>query len=506
MAQTQEGASLSRAPLFDGTDYVFWKIRMETYLISVDLNVWNIVTTKYTVPSIIPTGPDDKTKYELNVRAKHALLCGLTKDVFVKVMHCSSAYDIWKKLETIYQGDAKVKESKIITLKNQFESLRMKEDETVASYFLRVDEIVNSRKGLGEEVEEKEVVNKVIRTLLPKFETKVSTLEEKKSFSTMTLDNLQSILTAYEMRIGNNPSSSKETAFKVEKKEELDSESELSDAIEALFVRKLKKKYKGKLPFKCFNCGKAGHFAAQCPLSDQNSEEEKPEKFYKKKMWNPKRRFNTFKKKKSLFTKEDSGNESDDSPCEGDETLFMAKLEDVTSKTKNEFEDLDQGEIDLEGELLCALKEIKRLKKLVASHENSNQILQVELNDANLVISNLKCLLEEREKKIETLEQQSTKLQKQIERYESTIHLNDILSKQKLHKDLASLGFDKAESSRQNTKPATRKSFQPYNRTKPFRFGFFHGYCFYCNRFGHKVNTCRFLQQKISYVCLQSRI
>ncbi|GLJ14875.1 hypothetical protein SUGI_0242010 [Cryptomeria japonica] len=177
MAQTQEGASLSRAPLFDGTDYVFWKIRMETYLISVDLNVWNIVTTKYTVPSIIPTGPDDKTKYELNARAKHALLCGLTKDVFVKVMHCSSAYDIWKKLETIYQGDAKVKESKILTLKNQFESLRMKEDETVASYFLRVDEIVNSRKGLGEEVEEKEVVNKVIRTLLPKFETKVSTLE-----------------------------------------------------------------------------------------------------------------------------------------------------------------------------------------------------------------------------------------------------------------------------------------------------------------------------------------
>ena len=61
---------------------------------------------------------------------------------------------IWVKLETIYQGDEKVKESKLITLKTQFDNLKMNEDETIAAYFLRVDEIVSARRGLGEEVKE----------------------------------------------------------------------------------------------------------------------------------------------------------------------------------------------------------------------------------------------------------------------------------------------------------------------------------------------------------------
>ena len=40
------------------------------------------------------------------------------------------------------------------------------------------------------------------------------------------------------------------------------------DVTEETFVRRLKKglgKYKGKMPFKCFNCGKIRHFSSKCP-------------------------------------------------------------------------------------------------------------------------------------------------------------------------------------------------------------------------------------------------
>ena len=47
----------------------------------------------------------------------------------------------------------------------------MNEDENISAYFLKIDEIVNARKGLGKQVEEHDIVSKVIWLDLPKFET-----------------------------------------------------------------------------------------------------------------------------------------------------------------------------------------------------------------------------------------------------------------------------------------------------------------------------------------------
>ena len=65
------------------------------------------------------------------------------------------------------------------------------------------------------------------------------------------------------MRIGKDKSTTREASFKADKN--IDYEM---DVTEAKFVRRLKKgsrKYKGKLPFKCFNCGKIVHFSSKCP-------------------------------------------------------------------------------------------------------------------------------------------------------------------------------------------------------------------------------------------------
>ena len=111
---------------------------------------------------------------------------------------------IFPKLNIIYEGEYKVKESKIQKYKGQFESLKMKEEENIREYILRVDKIDNAIRGPWGKLKEREVVNKVLRTFPMKYDSKVSTLEEWDNLDAMTVDELHGIFIAYEMRMGQN--------------------------------------------------------------------------------------------------------------------------------------------------------------------------------------------------------------------------------------------------------------------------------------------------------------
>ena len=54
----------------------------------------------------------------------------------------------------------------------------MKEYENIAAYFLWFDETVNEMIGLGEEIKESVIVQKLLRSLPMRFDPKISTLEE----------------------------------------------------------------------------------------------------------------------------------------------------------------------------------------------------------------------------------------------------------------------------------------------------------------------------------------
>jgi hypothetical protein len=143
----------------------------------------------------------------------------------------------------------------------------MKEYETIGKYFLRVEELVNAMKALGEKIEEPSLVQKILRSLLDRFNPKVSAIEELNDLKALYFDQLLGMLTAYEMRIVKYKPTSREESFKADKNE--DSEP---DEIEEKFVRRLKKgsgKYQGKFPFKCFNYGKIDHFASKFPHKKQ---------------------------------------------------------------------------------------------------------------------------------------------------------------------------------------------------------------------------------------------
>jgi hypothetical protein len=76
---------------------------------------------------------------------------------------------------------------------------------------------VNAIIGLGEEIEESIIVQKVPRSLPMRFNINISTLEERSDINSISMDEMHGIFTAYEMRTEKENPDVKEAAFKASK-------------------------------------------------------------------------------------------------------------------------------------------------------------------------------------------------------------------------------------------------------------------------------------------------
>ncbi|XP_043702115.1 uncharacterized protein LOC122652439 [Telopea speciosissima] len=372
-----------RAPQFDGTNFTFWKRRMKFYLGSLGYDVWEAVLQEPTATSASSIDPEEGKKYVSNKKALNAITSALSDTKMAKLMTCTSAKQMWDKLISIQDASRRLN-------------------------------FVNAIRSMGETLIEDVVVAKVLRSMLPSFDSKVSALEESKDLDIVTLDEIHGALNAYEMMTGKGKGKAvdKEVAFKAFKrlaiKKKSDEEMSCEDEAKANFVRKLLRstgKYKGKLPLNCFDCGVIGHFASKCPNRRKKFDEEEDEP--KKKKRYQKKEFTSLKyrlKKRSLITKRDSDSSDTDLDEDSDgaysQDLFMAYqdkgIEKQVTKKEDKFDDDDllEAELNLEVELMSALDDLdderrknKKLTKLLnISNEQIKSLIEKSEEDLKFTI------------------------------------------------------------------------------------------------------------------------
>ena len=84
----------------------------------------------------------------------------------------------------------------VLNLKKDFEVLSMHEDETISKYSDRISAIINEIRSLGEDFLDSRVVENVLVTLPERFESKISSLEESKDLTKISLAEFMSALQA----------------------------------------------------------------------------------------------------------------------------------------------------------------------------------------------------------------------------------------------------------------------------------------------------------------------
>ena len=245
--------------------YDHWCMLMENFLRSKEY--WNLIE------QVIPTAEagveltegqkkvieDAKLK---DLKVKNYLFQAIDRSVLETILNKDTAKSIWDSLKQKYQGTARVQRAQRQALRKEFEMLNMKVGESVNEYFARTLTIANKMRVHGEKMEDVVVIEKILRSMTPKFDYVVCSIEESNDLDTLSIDVLQSSLLVHEQRM--NGHLVEEQALKVTYEDQPRGRGRGRGGFRGRGRGRSRQSF-DKSTIECYNCHKLGHFQYECP-------------------------------------------------------------------------------------------------------------------------------------------------------------------------------------------------------------------------------------------------
>lgn len=273
-------------PMFNGESYHLWAVKMKFVLRSQGL--WNVVISEADPLQLRenPTVAQMKAHEEEKLKKDRAIIClhvGLADHIFTKIMDLETPKQVWDKIQDEFEGNDRVKSVRLLTLKREFELMKMKDNESVKDYSSRLMDIVNQMWLLGEtSFTDQKVVEKIMVSMPEKFEAKISAIEESCDLQTLTITELISKLHAQEQRVSMKSGEVIEGAFRAKHHGRRSGSPRIGKFSPCSYCQRTNHSkedcwYKNKPLFHCNFCNKNGHSEKYCRVKKKQHEQQ-PEK------------------------------------------------------------------------------------------------------------------------------------------------------------------------------------------------------------------------------------
>ncbi|KAJ8760218.1 hypothetical protein K2173_011088 [Erythroxylum novogranatense] len=143
-------------------------------------------------------GPIDPRE---DMMALAAIYQGISEETLLQLGEKKTAKEAWDALKVMNLGAKRVKEVEVQALRWELESMKMEDSESIDEFNGIISTVVNKLQALGETVDEKYVVKKLLRSVSSKYLQIASTIKEFGDLSIKTIEKVTGSLKAHEERL-----------------------------------------------------------------------------------------------------------------------------------------------------------------------------------------------------------------------------------------------------------------------------------------------------------------